>query len=476
MRPYPSYKDSEVEWIGEIPSGWARKKLGYIVNLQGRIGYKGYKKTDFVDEGEGCLVLGGKHINSSQKIDLSNPDFLSWDKYYESPEIMVKKGDMIISQRGSLGKVVFIDEDYGEMTINPSLVLVNQIKENPIFLWYYLQSNHIFTQINLIGSITTIPMLSQEEISTFQFLIPPKREQIQIVSFLDHKTQKIDELIEKTEKKIELLKEKRTALINHCVTKGLNPPACLPALREQAGSRTDERAGRNVEMKDSGVKWIGEIPSGWTISKLKYDTLIPVRYGLNISSDRYTENGVRFIRITDLDDCGELNPDNGKYLIESDVDVEFLLDKYDLLLCRSGHTVGKSYLHLQDGMYSSGGYLVRFNFGDYFSSKFVFYTTKTDFYLYWIRLNTITSTIENVNGEKYSNMVYPKPTNTEQHQIVEYLDEQTQKIDTTIEKETQRIELLKEYRQSLISEVVTGKIDVRGYNSTVLVEGETQSR
>jgi len=76
LNPDVEMKNSGVEWIGEIPGHWVRKKLGYVVNLQGRIGYKGYKKTDFVDKGEGCLVLGGKHINSSQKINLSNPDFL----------------------------------------------------------------------------------------------------------------------------------------------------------------------------------------------------------------------------------------------------------------------------------------------------------------------------------------------------------------------------------------------------------------
>ena len=218
LNPNVEMKDSGVEWIGEIPINWIRKKLGYIVNLQGRIGYKGYKKTDFVNEGDGCLVIGGKHLDSSQKLDLTNSDFLNWDKYYESPEIMVRKGDLIISQRGTLGKVVFIDKDYGRMTINPSLVLVNQIKENTLFLWYYLQSNLILTQIDLIGSVTTIPMLSQVEISSFQILIPPKEEQTQIVEYLDEQTQKIDSTIEKETQRTELLKEYRQSLISEVVT------------------------------------------------------------------------------------------------------------------------------------------------------------------------------------------------------------------------------------------------------------------
>jgi type I restriction enzyme, S subunit len=207
--------------------------------------------------------------------------------------------------------------------------------------------------------------------------------------------------------------------------------------------------------KGSGVEWIGEIPRDWSISKLKYDTLTPVKYGMNISSDKYIEEGIRFIRITDLTDWGELIKTNGKYLIKDDVSDEFLLDKYDLLLCRSGHTVGKSYLHNEDGDYTSGGYLVKFNFGNYTKSKFIFYISKTDFYWYWIQLNTVTSTIENVNGEKYSNMVYPKPPSSEQTQIVSFLDTKTQKIDELIEKTEQKIELLREKRTSLINHCVT---------------------
>jgi type I restriction enzyme S subunit len=130
------------------------------------------------------------------------------------------------------------------------------------------------------------------------------------------------------------------------------------------------------------------------------------------------------------------------------------------LFCRSGHTVGKSYLHLEDGEFTSGGYLVRFNFENYYESKFIFYLGKTSFYWDWIKMNSVVSTIENVNGDKYQNFIYTKPPIKEQQKIVEYLDKQTSEIDTLIKLEQSKIEGLKEYRQSLISEVVTGKIRV----------------
>jgi type I restriction enzyme, S subunit len=432
MKPYPSYKDSEVDWIGEIPTEWIIKKGKYLFTTKKEI------NSEYQCDNLLSLTLFGvlnKDIESPE--GLRPMDYKTYQVFYKD-DLVFKLIDLENEKTSRVGLV----HEKGIMS-NVYIRLIPNIDSLPkyyFYQYYDLYKKYIF---NFLGSGVR-SSLTPSDLLNIILVFPSPSEQQQIVSFLDHKTQQIDELIEKTKKKIELLKEQRTSLINHCVTKGLNP---------------------NVEMKDSGIEWIGEIPRSWDISKLKYDTLIPVRYGLNISSDRYTEEGIRFIRITDLDDWGILNPNNGKYLIESDVDEEFLLSKYDLLLCRSGHTVGKSYLHLDDGKYTSGGYLVRFNFGDYYSSKFIFYITKTDFYWDWICQNTIISTIENVNGEKYSNMEYPKPPLSEQQNIVEYLDKHTEKIDSTIEKETQRIELLKEYRQSLISEVVTGKIDVREWKN-----------
>jgi type I restriction enzyme S subunit len=286
-----------------------------------------------------------------------------------------------------------------------------------------------FTRINL----------RQDKINDLVVYYPPLQEQEQIVKYLDEKTTIIDKLISTKQRKVELLKEQRTSLINQVITKGLNP---------------------NVKMKDSGVEWIGEIPKSWIVSKLKYDTTKPVQYGLNISGDNYKEEGIRFIRITDISESGELIEENGKYLEKINVPDEFLLNKFDVLFCRSGHTVGKSYLHLLEGEYTTGGYLVRFNFDNYSNSKFIFYLSKTKIYWDWIKLNSVVSTIENVNGDKYQNFIYPKPTNGEQQEIVQYLDKQTKEIDNLVSMEQNKIELLKEYRQSLISEVITGKIKV----------------
>lgn len=226
--------------------------------------------------------------------------------------------------------------------------------------------------------------------------------------------------------------------------------------------------------KPSDLEWIGEIPDEWLISKFKFDTKTPVQYGLNISGDKYLDEGIRFIRITDLLENGGLIPDDGKYLDENDVPKEFLLNKFDVLFCRTGHTVGKSYLHLEDGIYTSGGYLVRFNFGTYFESKFIFYISKTSFYWDWIKLNSVISTIENVNGDKYQNFQYPKPSKSEQKEIVQFLDKKTELVDKLISTKERKITLLKEQRISLINQVVTKGLNpnVKMKNSVVEWIGE----
>ncbi len=217
---------------------------------------------------------------------------------------------------------------------------------------------------------------------------------------------------------------------------------------------------RYPEYKESSVEWIGEIPKHWTLTRLKYISNIPVTYGLNIEADRYITEGIRLIRITDIGEGGSLTQ-KGVYLPEDCVPQEQMLNSYDLLLSRSGATVGKSYLHLKTGKYTSAGYLVRFNFDDYWTSKFIYYVTLSHFYRNWLEQQIIISTIQNVNGEKYSNFQLPIPLSQEQKQIVNYLDQKTKQIDELIAVEHRKIQLLKEYRQSLISEAVTGKIDVR---------------
>lgn len=218
LDPTVPMKDSGIEWLGEIPAHWEVKKLKLLANIQGRIGFKGYTVGDLVSEGEGALTLGAKHIDKFNRLNLSNPEFISWDKYYESPEIMVQIGDIILTQRGTLGKVVLITEDLGEATINPSMVILSKLKANEYFLYYFFNSDYFKSWIDLTNTATAVPMISQAQLGNLKLVLPNIDEQNKIVTSIQKSTKKIDDIIVKAQQEIELLKEYKTALINEVVT------------------------------------------------------------------------------------------------------------------------------------------------------------------------------------------------------------------------------------------------------------------
>ena len=209
--------------------------------------------------------------------------------------------------------------------------------------------------------------------------------------------------------------------------------------------------------KESGVEWIEKVPAHWKKSRFKYESLVPVQYGLNINSDHYVEQGIRFIRTTDITDDGELI-DKGVYLEAESVEEFYMTQRNDFLISRSG-TLGRTYLHQSDEKHTYGGYLVRFNFGCPIKSRFIFYFTKSDCFEDWITLNTIQSTIGNVNGQKYSNLEIFLPSHTEQTQIANFLDHKTKQIDELTRIKEQQIELLQEQRTVIINQVVTKGLD-----------------
>lgn len=213
-------KPSGIEWLGDIPVHWHVTRIKYVCKVQGRIGFKGYKSSDLVSGGEGALTFGASHITRDHKIDITSPVYLSWEKYYESPEIMVKTGNIVFTQRGAyLGKVALINKDYGAATINPSLILLKEILIDGGFLTYYLTSNYIRKTIELISSSTAIPMISQESLANFYCVVPSSRtEQSAISRFIEDQVLKFDQAIYKIEREIELMSEYRTALISAAVT------------------------------------------------------------------------------------------------------------------------------------------------------------------------------------------------------------------------------------------------------------------
>lgn len=221
LNPEVELKKSDDIWLSFEPKHWLLSKIKYVAQIKGRIGFKGYTKDDLVLKGQGALTLGAKHIDKENNVDLSDPEYISWEKYYESPEIMVKIDDVIFTQRGSLGKVCHINKSIGEATINPSMVILSINDKDsiePRYLYYWLISSRIKSEVELLQANTAVPMISQFQLSNFPILLPPKEEQNQIIFYIDKSLVKLKETIDRAITSIQKLKEYRQSLISEAVT------------------------------------------------------------------------------------------------------------------------------------------------------------------------------------------------------------------------------------------------------------------
>ncbi|WP_405411692.1 restriction endonuclease subunit S [Maribacter sp. Asnod1-A12] len=445
---YDSYKDSGVELIGEIPKEWIKTKLKYVSNICGRIGYRGYTVEDIVDEGEGVITISPSNIKEDQ-FSTENSTFLSWDKYYESPEIQIFPDDIILVKTGStIGKTSIIPQGVPEMTINPQLVVLKKIKLFPKYFYYQTVCKYIKNSFDIEQTGSTTPTISQEKINDFPLLYPPVQEQQQIVQYLDTKTSLIDSLLKKTEKKIKLLKEQRTSLINEVVTKGLNP---------------------NVELKDSGVEWIGEIPSHWVVKPLKF-IIENLNSGVSVNSENVPvedENEMGILKTSSVYGNIFRPNENKKILITEYQRIKCSVLKDSIIISRmntpqmvgSSGYIDRDYknLFLPDRLW-----ITEIFKGVDLSVKWLSYVLKSNKFRSELssRSTGTSPSMKNITKSDLLTIRIPYLSLIEQQQIVDFLDKKTNLIDSTISIEEKRIEHLKEYRQSLISEVVTGKIKV----------------
>lgn len=284
--------------------------------------------------------------------------------------------------------------------------------------------------------------MTQGDLNAVRLPEPDFELQQEIGMFLDRETAKIDALIAKQEQLIATLREDRAATITHAVTKGLDP---------------------KVEMKDSGTNSLGLIPEGWETTRFKLLLAEPLAYGANAAADDDTPGNPRYVRITDIDQDGNLRPDTFRSL-PPEVAAPFLLEEGDLLFARSGATVGKTFMYsLSWGTCCYAGYLIRARLDrTRIEPAYMNYFTATTSYWHHIMSEQIQATIQNVSAERYGELVVCVPPPSVQRAIVTDLDYRCAKIDTLIAKSTEMIDTLREYRSAMITEAVTGKIDVRG--------------
>lgn len=436
---YTAYKPSGLMWLEDVPSMWPISRLRFQVKInpvKSEIrGIPQDTSVSFVPM-EAVGEYGGLRLEQTRALE----DVANGYTYFRDGDVVVAKITPCFENgKGSIADGLENGIGFGTTELHvlrPSSFM----DRNYLF---YLTISHAFRKIGAsymygAGGQKRVP---DTFIRDFRHPIPTTNEQSSIAAFLDRETARIDALIEKKRRQIELLQEKRSALISHAVTKGLDP---------------------NAKMKDSGIEWLGEIPKHWEVKRLRFLVSEPLKYGANESAELDDSTLPRYIRITDVDENGRLREDTFKSLSE-DVARPYLLKDGDLLLARSGATVGKSFYYEPSwGRAAYAGYLIRARFNPArMMPRFVNYFTNSQQYWQWLGSSFIQATIQNVSAEKYANLVVPVPPVEEQAQIVSYLDGQWKRLNDLLEKVSASIGQLMEYRTALISAAVTGKIDVR---------------
>lgn len=363
---------------------------------------------------------------------------LSLDK---ASNYLLKEGDLLFARSGAtVGKTFLYKEVYGPAVYAGYLVKyrLNLKLCNPKYINYCTKSRQYKLWLKYTIIEATIENISGEKYANLSLPIPSLAQQSKIVDYLDQEVAKIDALIEKKTRLVELLEEKKKAAISQAVTKGLN---------------------HNVKMKSSGIDWLGDIPENWEVVKLKYLT-DGLKYGANEAAEEDNPDFPRYIRITDIDENGNLKPETFKS-IPLEIANDYLLEDGDILFARSGATVGKTFRYTSNyGKSAYAGYLIRVRPNLKIDSKYMYYFTLSNSYWSQIYIDSIQATIQNFNGDKYANMLVTIPSIDEQLKIAEYLDNHLIQFTLLRDKINNSIDLLKEKRTAIISAAINGEINL----------------
>ncbi len=425
LEKYPKYKDSGIEWLGKIPEGWEVLSNKYIFKLKKNIVGKKSNEYDLLS-----LTLKG-----IIKRNMENPEGkfpAEFDNYQE-----VKKGDFVfcLFDVEETPRTVGLSEYDGMITGAYTVVSAKKINKNYLYYFYLnLDSNKRLKPLYK-GLRNTIP---KDSFFTFKTFVPPKQEQTKIANYLDQKTAQIDKAISLKEQMIERLKERRQIIINDAVTKGLD---------ENGKLRID-----NGEFKDSGIKWIGKIPEHWEVFP-----------GLRVFSENKRKNtGMIDDRVLSLSYGRIIRKPKEKLvgLIPESFETYQIVKAGDIIIrctdLQNDKVSLRTALAKDNGIITSAYLNLNVKNG---SSKYLHYL---------LHVLDITKAIyklgsglrQNLSFEDFKRLDIIFPPQEEQQQIVEYIDNQTAKIDKAIKLQQNYIEKLKEYKATLIDSVVTGKVRV----------------
>ena len=435
MRKYPKYKKSEVIWVKSLPDSWEELRVKYFSVFRNGYSFKG---TDFYEDEKYPVVRIGDIQDG--KVNLTEAKKVSEDIYEEAKKFSNKKGDILLALTGAtIGKSAFYDTDEISLLNQRVAALRPNKNANIHFLKYLIEAPEFKTLIDFECYGGAQENIGKGQITSAKFPIPSLPEQLSIVRFLDHKTGQIDSFIANRQKQIELLKEQKSGIINKAVTKGINP---------------------NAKMKDSGIDWIGEVPEHWEIWKVsRLFKKIGSGTTPKAGTPAYYEDGtIPWVNTGDLNDgildsCGTLITEKAF----EDHSTLKIYCKGTLLIAMYGATIGKlSILNFEACTNQACCALA--------NSKLI----KIDFAFNWFlsqKQNIINLSYgggqPNISQDVVRSIRIPMPSSKEQNAIIEFIKSETTNIDTLISKYQKQIDLMQEYRTSLISQAVTGKIDVR---------------
>jgi type I restriction enzyme S subunit len=431
FKPYTEYKDSRVEWIGKIPKDWKNRRIKFVTKITNGA----TPASDVPEFWDGQINwVTPDDLSKSESLYLSETRRKITEVGYKScGTSLISAGNIILSTRAPIGL----------LAINKTNVCTNQgckgltVNKECIVKYFYYQIKSLVPALDAFGTGTTFKELSRQKLANFIILLPTKDEQKKISNYLDTKTAIIDKIIEQKQKLIELLKEKRTAVINKAVTCGLD---------------------ENVELVDSGADWVGKVPKGWRVEKLKF----VVRINRNTLSETTKSNyNLKYIDIGNVDINGvkdepeELNftnaPSRARRIVKKENTIVGTVRTYLKALAyfdnpESNLVVSTGFAVLEPTKSLLGKYIYYF----VCSEKFIQNVSKWSTGVSYPAINPTT----------LGCLPVCIPPIGEQQKIIKYLDVQISGIEIAGEKIKKSIELLKEYKSSLIYNVVTGKVKV----------------
>lgn len=410
-------KESGIDWIGQIPEEWEISKIKFTTQLNGRIGWQGLTSAEYKEEGP-YLITGTDFHNGT--INFETAVHIDEKRWLEASQIQVENGDLLITKDGTVGKVAIISGLDDKASLNSGVLRIQTIDEiDRKFLYYVLLSDEFWMWFNYTNSgASTILHLYQNVFDEFTFTFPQKNEQQKIADSLDKKTAQLDKVKSLLEEQIQKLKDYRASLIYETVTKGLD---------------------KTVPMKDSGIDWIGQVPEGWGVSRLKY--YFDIYAGGDIDErntvEEYSESHPYPVLSNSLENEGVLGYTN-KYRF-----------KKNCVTVTGRGDVGKA---------------VYRNIKFYPVVRLLVCVPKSQvdcrFVTYWINSAIIEknqTAVSQLTIQMLGELIFVNVPFLEQKNIADFLDKKTNQIDKLIQIKNQQIDNINKQRQTLIYDYVTGK-------------------